>query len=660
MTNNKMQWRLTACAAILATTLAGCSDDGKDGNPGDPGRPGGNPAESIAQLNLDVTKVEYVDGQPMVTVLATNEEDKSVVGLQGMEVKNYQLYPQGAFHAGDSARWASAGSSKVYEDHGNGYYTFTFEGIEQNRDLTQRYNVLAGNNTLPDGTPVPRNEISEDFDGNGNDPLYTKDVISHEVCTSCHVEGEPLTTRHSSYFEAETCINCHNEDRMTGKRASFQHLVHTIHNTTATFTDKYGREYTGEAAEHLLQNNCQSCHVASEELAEWGNWTRVPTKETCSACHNDGYNGKDVVYTRHMAEQDNSTCAACHNPTQIETIHTQSHKDQAAVVGQFGVEATSTVAESQVTISVTITQNGQPIDAASIAKSLDMVEYVSNVGPNYPVLGYYGKDSKALHGEEITAAIQGGSVVYTTGALPFGTGDADTALTLVGVRVCAENGVLAECSDTADKIALDAYTSFVSATGASLAERHNSLDNASCLGCHGETFQLHNGSHHAGFVLNDNVKVGDCASCHTPEGTYAPTNLGAIELKLHKVHGEQWIVADCTQCHTNFELGAFDKKGALNVSIQAYENGEPKFDEAGKVAWSFVGYATPRAATCLSCHDGDAGMASNQSMTVRQHMEQHGNAEFGDDRSTISDSAQVESCFYCHKPELTNHKVISF
>ncbi|MBY6188559.1 OmcA/MtrC family decaheme c-type cytochrome [Marinobacter hydrocarbonoclasticus] len=658
MTNNKMQWRLTACAAIMATALVGCGDDGNDGNPGDPGRPGGDPAASIAQLNLDVTKVEYVDGQPVVTVLATNEEDKSVVGLQGMEIKGYQLYPQGFDHAGDSARWEKTANTKVYEDHGNGYYTFTFEGIAQNRDLTQRYNVLAGNNTLPDGTPVPRNEISVDLNGYGHDPLYTKDVVSTEVCTACHFAGEKI---YHGYFEAESCAGCHNptyKGDNTSERANWTHLVHAVHSASTQWND--GTKGSAEA-EALLQNNCQSCHVASEELADWGNWTRVPTKETCSACHNDGYNGKDIVYSRHMTEQDNSTCAACHNPTQIESIHTQSHKDQAAVVDQFGVEASSIVnGDDTVTISVTLTQNGQAIDAASIANSLDMVEYVSNIGPNYPVLGYYGKDSKALHGAEIAGAIEGGSVVYTTGALPFGQGDADTALTLVGVRVCAENGVLAECSDNADKIALDAYTSFVSKSGSALSARHNSLDNASCLGCHGETFQLHNGSHHAGFVLNDNVKVGDCAACHTAEGTYAPTNLGAIELKLHKVHGGQDIISDCTQCHTSFELGAFDKKGALNVSIQAYENGEPKFDDEGKVEWSFVGYATPRAATCLSCHDGDKAMNSNQNMTVLQHMVDHGNAELGTDRSTVSDAAQVESCFYCHKPELTNHKVVSF
>ncbi len=313
------------------------------------------------------------------------------------------------------------------------------------------------------------------------------------------------------------------------------------------------------------------------------------------------------------------------------------------VVEQFGVSAISTVnADSSVTTAVSFTQDGKEIDAAKIAASLDMVEYVSNVGPNFPVLGYYGKDSKALHGEEVAAAIEGGSVVHTTGVLPFGAGDADTALTLVGVRVCAESGVLVECSETADKIALDAYTSFVSATGATLAERHNSLDNASCLGCHGETFQLHNGSHHAGFVLNDNVKVGDCAACHTPEGTYAPTNMGAIELKLHKVHGEQWIVADCTQCHTKFELGAFDKKGALNTGA----------DDTGAL------YSTPRAATCISCHSPDNTLGGGE--TLKSHIENVGGGLVDAPRIEADAAAQVESCFYCHKPELTNHKVVSF
>ncbi|MBY5991037.1 OmcA/MtrC family decaheme c-type cytochrome [Ferrimonas balearica] len=642
MINNKHQWRLTACAAIMATALVGCGDDGNDGNDGDEGRPGGNPAESIAQLHLDVTKVEYVDGQPVVTVLATNEEDKSVVGLQGMEIKGYELTPQGYNQVGDSARWSSTASTKVYEDLGNGYYTFTFDGIEQDRELTQRYNVLAGNNTLPDGTPVPRNEISVDFDGQGNNPLYTKDVISHDACTACHVEGEPLTTRHGSYFEAETCINCHNEDRMTGQRASFQHLVHTIHNTTATFTDKNDREYTGEVAEHLLQNNCQACHVESEQLAEWGNWTRVPTKETCSGCHNNGYDGKEVVHLNHLASQDNSTCAGCHNPGDLNDIHMKGHNDQAKIVDEYAYIAESVVNEDDtVTVSVTFTQNGNEIDAATIAGSIDLAEFVSNVGPKFPVLGYGDKDSGKITTDGINEAIVAGKLTYTTKVLPFGAGDANTALSLVGMRVCAANGALVECSDSADKIALDAFTAFVAKEG-TLSERHNSLDNTSCLGCHGDTFQLHNGSHHTGFVLNDNVKVGDCASCHTPEGTYAPTNMGAIELKLHKVHGEQWIVADCAQCHTGFELDAFADKRSINTGA----------DDLGAT------YSTPRAATCISCHSPDNTLAGGE--TLKQHIETVGGGLVDAPRDQADAAAQVEFCFSCHKPELHNHKVIDF
>lgn len=668
--NNKFALLLAASAVSMA--LTGCGgDDGTDGNPG---KPDGPAAEYINTLNLDVTKVTYVDGMPSIEVFATNEEDLPVVGLKDFEVKAVaQLQPQGYTGAGDSAQWQKIGSEKQFTDHKNGTYTFTIPVERYNAAYTQRYNVIASASTLQDGvTSVPRTEISQDFSGDGYEATYTKNIVATKTCNTCHATGEKI---YHGYTSLETCASCHTQEWAESKgkpEVAFTHMVHNVHNSAKGYkADRDTGEFTKDAktAHHIVQDNCQNCHVAPEDgnesLTEWGNWTRVPTMETCTSCH---VNIDFEAGKGHSQQADNSNCVACHNASWTEELHTEGALQKKALIDQYGMN-TSLVVNSDSTATLTVSlvdAQGAAIDASTLVPQIQRIEATTNIGPNNVKLGYNGKDSLnlILNGALNDAATidETGNIVYTTKALTFGAAgeDSDTAFTFVGLSMCSEKGAFVSCDTVAvngnldDKGYLkdDYYTgmkadlAFATLSGEAPSMRHvDSVNFNTCINCHGDSFEIHKGTHHPGFVMteqlaqvvNDETIVGvdGCVACHTPDGTYmSGGNKGALEMKLHVVHGEQGIIKDCAQCHNDFNLDAFKVKGALATKV---------VDPFTPSQVSF--YTTPITATCTSCHTSDS---------AKLHVVGQG-AIIDGSYEAANDAAQLETCFFCHNPAISDH-----
>ncbi|SQH76065.1 Decaheme c-type cytochrome, OmcA/MtrC family [Shewanella benthica] len=668
--NNKFALLLAASAVSLA--LTGCGgDDGTDGNSGNPG---GSAANVVNVLNLDVTKVSYQDGMSTIEVFATNEEDLPVVGLKDLEVKAVaQLTPQGATGAGNSAQWqATYSSPRSYSDKlkpvdlKNGNYSFTIPIEDYNSDLTQRYNIIASASTLQDGvTSVPRTELSEDFSGDGYQALYTKDIVSTETCASCHATGEAI---YHSYTSAETCASCHTqewaEDRDKPELA-FTHLVHNVHNSAKGYkADRDTGELTKDAvkAHALLQDNCQTCHIAPEdgsgELTEWGNWTRVPTMETCTSCH------VDIDFKAgkgHSQQNDNSNCIACHNASWTEELHMSGFVEKKALIDQYAMEATLTAvatdAGSDTTLSITITgADGAAIDAATLLTSIEQLESITNVGPNFPVMGYKDNPETGEHKVLINlvkngtldedASIVDGKFVTTITNLPYGEvgADTDTAFSFIGLTLCNDGTALVACGEGVDSTSMKAELAHGTLSGEAPSVRHtDSVNFGACESCHGTEWELHE-KYHAGFVMTEQlgrvneagemiVGIDGCTSCHTPDGIgYSGQGL-AIEMKLHKTHSQGDYAAikgmNCSQCHNDFNFDAFKVKGALATS-------------SGK-------YSTPIAATCGSCH--------SYSDSFKPHAEGQG-AIIDGSYAAANDAVQLETCFLCHNPSINNHTAV--
>ncbi|MDO6639328.1 OmcA/MtrC family decaheme c-type cytochrome [Shewanella sp. 5_MG-2023] len=657
--NSKLALMLVASAVSVA--LTGCGSDGDDGKDGIPGLPGGEPAEAIQQLKLEVLSVTYEGDNPTLKVFATNEDDEAVVGLSAFEVKKaVQLVPAGATGAGNSAEWQLIGSQNEFTDNKNGTYSFTIETEGFNPELTQRYNLIVSAGTLLDGTTtVPRTEFTQDFDGEGYDAKYTKNVVSTEACQACHAEGESI---YHSYTSLDTCTSCHTDElaRTNGVQTGFNHLIHNVHNNNKM----YGRnmDKSAETANNIVQDNCQNCHVESEELPEWGNWTRIPTMETCSSCHT----GIDFEAGQgHPQQSDNSNCIACHNASWTEEIHTSGLAEKKAFIDMYGMNSTLTVNEdNSATLSVSITDaSGEAIDVTSLVSQIQQLETITNVGPNFPVMGYNPNPGTGLEhvvedlvsiGElEDGVTIVDGNLEYTIPSLPFGVDspagiqDTYTAFSFIGLNMCNDGTSTVACdSEDVMTTVMKADMTFGTFPGEVESMRHiNSVSFSTCENCHGETFEIHNGNGHPGFIMTEQlgreidgeivVGIDGCVTCHTPDGTYlSGGNQGALEMKLHSVHGKQGIIKDCTQCHNDFNLDAFKLKGALATEVvDPYTPSQVSL------------YTTPITATCASCHGFEE---------IKLHAEGQGGVVNGSYEDANA-SAQLEFCMGCHAPTIFDH-----
>ncbi|MDI5836818.1 OmcA/MtrC family decaheme c-type cytochrome [Shewanella xiamenensis] len=668
MNTKKSKIALLLAASAFSMALTGCGSDGKDGPDGNPGNPGGEPAGTITKLNLDITKVSYENGAPIVTVFATNEADMPVVGLANLEIKNaVQLVEGEATGPGNSANWQGLGSSKTYVDNKNGSYTFKFDAFDSNKvfntQLTQRFNVVSAAGTLPDGTTVPVAEMVEDFDGQGNAPLYTKNIVSHEVCAACHVEGEKI---YHIATEVETCITCHTQefaDKRGKPQVVFAHLIHNVHNSNKAWGKNLDKD--AKTAHAIVKDNCQACHVESDMLSEANNWSRVPTMEVCTSCHV----GIDFAAGKgHSTQLDNSNCIACHKSEWTAEIHTGKTAATKNLINQYGIETTSTInAETQAaTISIQVVDaSGAVVDLKTILPKVQRLEIITNVGPNNATLGYGGKDSifavkNGVLDPKATINDAGKLVYTTTKDLKLGQNgaDSDTAFSFVGWSMCSAAGQFVDCTDPAfDGVDKTKYTGmkadlvFATLSGNAPSTRHvDSVNMTTCANCHTAEFEIHKGKQHAGFVMTEQLShtqdangkaiigLDACVTCHTPDGTYSFANRGALELKLHKTHVEKaygLIGGNCVSCHTDFNLESFKHKGALNTAAAE--------DKTGL-------YSTPIAATCTTCHT----VGSQYMVHTKEQLESFG-AVIDGTKDVATNAAQSETCFYCHKPTPTDH-----
>ncbi|SIQ87003.1 decaheme c-type cytochrome, OmcA/MtrC family [Shewanella morhuae] len=650
MNTHKTKIALLLAASAVTMALTGCG--GSDGNSGEPGEPGGEPAGAIKTLNFTFEKAIITDGLPRVDFRVTNEDDMPVVGLQYFKFYAEQLVPQGATGAGNASQWQYLVDEtcdltpKVNKcagtlvDNKNGSYSYSFSTnlnsstrAAYNSDLAQRIvlnNYIRGTTPapLPDGTTLPVfTGIFDYVADTGAEATYSRKIVTTASCNTCH--EDVINAKHYT-SDVNFCASCHTEGKVKPGN-EFNVLVHAKHKDL-----KLGS-----------LDSCQSCHTASDAAPDWGNWSRIPTAATCGSCHSniDFAAGKG-----HSQQLDNSNCIACHNSNWTAEIHTGKTADKKAVIAQLGMSAVlAAQADDAAVLTVSILdKDGNAIDAATVQDKIKRLETATNVGPNFPIMGYnpspgsgkakIAKDLILDGALQADVSIVDGKLVFTTPALPFGAGDTDTAFTFIGLEMCNTGTTLTACTTDSATTSMKSALAFGTKSGKAPSMRHvNSVEFSTCQGCHSDTFEIHKG-HHSGFVMTEQVShakdangkaiigVDACVACHTPDGTYASgANKGAFEMKLHVVHGKQGVIKECTQCHNDFNLDAFKVKGALATS-------------AGK-------YTTPITATCTSCHTPES---------IGHGLENMG-AIVNGDYVQANQAAQSETCFYCHKPTPTDH-----
>ncbi len=613
-------------AITLGILLMACGgDDGKDG---DPGEPGGQPAMDISSLQITFKSVTMENGIATVSYRVSNQDDEPVVGIQSSTFMAAQLLPQGYTGAGNSSQWQfylseSCSTSCVgeYIDEKNGYYSYQFStafdgtnDIEYQAGATQRMVIKLGGDSLPDGTTLPL--INQHFDwqapsnGESREPVYTRNLIKIATCNSCHSE---LAFHGGNYNQIETCVTCHNADRVSNTANIFPQMIHSKHLTG----------FPGSLA------NCQACHTEDETLAEHENWTRVPTMEACGACHT---NIDFKAGQGHPTQADNSNCVACHNPDWTANVHNDGGNDTA--LAQFNVEITSASLTGD-TVSLTVKLTN-PATGETYSDSADKLNFVSDLR----VYANWGSsfDYSASSGPNIrltsTTPISGsaGSYSYQITGLIIPTGsESDTGVLAIQGRICAASGVLGDCADESySTVNIKSSHQFFATQALTDTGRRVVVTNETCGSCHGDQQLNFHGSR--------NDLEGQCQVCHNPNRTADstaenPANT-TVDYKhlIHSLHSGNFIgfeeisypgnIGNCAQCHAK-------NNDVLTVALPLTTSLKPLAIDDGT-------FTSPTAAICSDCHMTDS---------AKNHMTQQGAVFMGTEADA---TAGTESCATCH------------
>ncbi|GIU20285.1 cytochrome c [Shewanella sp. MBTL60-112-B2] len=295
-----------------ATLLAACSmgmtacsgDDGKDG---EDGQPGGNTTTQAEVLTLTLTNTAITDNVLSIDFSAENELAIPVIKIAAIKVNAAQLLPQ---IEGERSQWQklagetcspAKGCEGTLVDNMDGSYRYTMNaplsmgGVSHNGDFTQRvlFSVLATDN-------VPATEVTSDFKVDGSEVTDNRGIIDGSSCLSCH--DDIASIKHGG-ANIENCASCHTSNNMDNPAMVWPVLAHTAH--------------IGITPQAL--GNCASCHAkeVSETELQATNWNLVPTRETCSSCHDMTTN---PVYD-HSTQPDNGSCLTCHSPENTYEVH---------------------------------------------------------------------------------------------------------------------------------------------------------------------------------------------------------------------------------------------------------------------------------------------------------------------------------------------------
>ena len=295
----------------LSLGLVACSD-GEDGKPGENGKPSNNVSTQANTLSITIDNTSVIDNRLSIDFSAENEYAVPVIKIAALKVYASQLQPQAE---GERSQWQTLASESCSETKGcdgilvdnlDGSYRYTMHAplaqgeTSFNDDFTQRVqlNILAS-------AAVPATTTIVDFNTDGSDIEDNRSIIDAANCLNCH---DAIADIKHGGDNLESCASCHTNNKMSDPGKVWPVLAHTAH--------------IGVTPQAL--GSCTACHskTVSEQQPQAINWYQVPTRETCSSCHDMSSN---EVYN-HDSQLDNSNCLTCHAPDRTYEVHMGNHE----------------------------------------------------------------------------------------------------------------------------------------------------------------------------------------------------------------------------------------------------------------------------------------------------------------------------------------------
>jgi OmcA/MtrC family decaheme c-type cytochrome len=496
-----------------------------------------------------------------------------------------------------------------------------------------------------------------------NGAISTRQVVTDATCDSCH----RILDGHGGRWTSPTqCVLCHqpqNSDPNTGNSLDLKVMIHKIHsgsslpsvvNGTPYQIIGYGQSVNDFSTVVFPQDirRCVACHAGSEG----SHWETMPSKVTCTSCHDSTSFVLPVppgmVPHSGGPQPDDAMCAVCHPATGgvagISDQHLVGLLSPTATQVSLAIQAiTNTRPGAIPTLTFVVRVNGAPQDL--IAQPLTSLT-ATIAGPNTDF------------SSEWQAQIQGAAPVGTLAAIDPSQGlysytfPATAAIpsTAAGSYEVALEGYIQPTPADPRYAALNPVLAFA-VTDAVASPRRTIVDRALCNNCH---YDL---SAHGGTRKNTTY----CVMCHNPVNTDAAAvprfqgtqdELGdTIDLRhlIHKVH----MGVDLTEPYL---IGGFplptvaNPAGTPNNFATTRYPRDPRECEACHATqnWTLPMTAStaylPSTSVLMSCSEPDANpteYCADPFWTINQ---------------TIETGPEASVCTSCHdSPDVAAHAMLN-
>ena len=525
------------------------------------------------------------------------------------------------------------------------------------------------------------------------DGLYDYDVVATANCNGCH---QTLSAHGGSRVEVRYCVTCHNAgstDANSTNTVSFKTMIHKIHRGAGLPSVKSGTPYVIYGFGNRINDyskvvypgdilDCAVCHGgnttathATLRITDAGdNWSFYATRESCGSCHDD------LDFSTHYGGQpDDANCMSCHQNGAIAGAIATRHKNvtRAAASAYEGhvISVTQSAPGQQPVVRFAVTDPTNKDAAYNILADPAWTDKSSRLAVT---LGWSTRDyTNTGNGQQNASSV---SINALTSAVALGDGTFEVTSPVPipdgtqppGVPATGSGAATLELHPRQDfgspgapdiqSIAVPSAVGYFSIdeSNGKPAPRRTVADQEGCLGCHGQ-LALHGG--------NRTDTVAMCVTCHNPRNTDRETRAIAktpptdgkteesIDFKtmIHGIHGAAFrthplqIVGfggslsvfdttavqypgqlnNCRACHAGDSFALPLPTGVLGPSLNTGANAADPADDR---------VASPMAAVCASCHDGDSAKA---------HMVANG-GNFDTTQAELDGGTVLEQCAVCH------------
>ena len=610
----KFHWiKRILVAGVVSAALAGCGGGGGGGT-GVPGGSGGTvtppPSASpyakppATALNMTINSVTVPTTPPVRAVVVfsvTNETGARYTGLLPADLRfniaklipaaggkptSWQSYINTAKTVGAVTAFRgttetatsyqryntqNASAPGALADHGDGYYTYTFNTDISNVSLTCPAPCIdeQGNtvDTAYDSrlthrvgiytrSTVPSVNVVKDVrpsDG-ATTGLFSHEVVAMAKCNQCHNK----LSVHDGRTEVQYCVNCHNPgswDATTGKTVDFRVMIHKIHRSEdlpsvrgpdgdlGTVDDGVyavgSHDYSDIVYPQDIRN-CTKCHDGDisdpNATSEGNNWKTGLSIAACGSCHDNidfsqtaapGYDYRTLSVDERTVHSGgpmtgNEPCDLCHTAGgfagSVEEMHSFPAKlrEEAAKYSLDIVSVTNTTPTSMPTITFKITDptNGDAL--------YDIATTPAITGGSMSVL--LGWDSTDINNSGRSNAqpinislLSGGALAGSVSKNPDGTYSVTSTTALPAdatgsglVGFYARMSVDVDGDGTSDRVSVKSVVDYFPITDAVAVARRRVVEIENCDQCH-DQLTLHGGAR------TDEPQL--CVACHNPNAT---------------------------------------------------------------------------------------------------------------------------------------------